>query len=149
MLNFGVVRDKMGNVMLLANELKSGTVFRYQDEPFRVLDYKHTHLGRGPANVRVKIKGLLTGKVLSVSFGSDEKFEEVDLVKKDLKYLYTDRSNLHLTEEETEKEYEIDRETAGLLEYMLSHNIGLQIAAHDAVCQRQRSLRCAIEGASG
>ena len=43
----------------------------------------------------------------------------------------------------------IDRETAGLFEDVLRHDVGLQIAADHAVRQRQRRLRRAIERAGG
>ena len=60
--------------MLLAKDLKNNTIFEYQGEPVRVLSYKHTHLGRGSAHVRVKIKGLVTSKILSVNFASEDRF---------------------------------------------------------------------------
>ncbi|MFC1727359.1 elongation factor P [Patescibacteria group bacterium] len=99
--------------MLLGNDLRNGTIFEYQGEPFRVLNYRHTHLGRGSANIRVKIKGLVSGKIASVSFSSDRKFEEVNLLKKQMKYLYTDRENLHLVDLQTNEELEVKKELVG------------------------------------
>jgi elongation factor P len=73
--------------MLAANELKNNTIFLFQNQPHKVLKYQHTHLGRKGANVRVKIKNLKTGAILSQNFGGKDKFEEVWLDKRKLKYL--------------------------------------------------------------
>ena len=104
--------------MIPANGLKTGTVFEYQDEPFRVIEYRHTHLGRSSANVRLKIKGLVSGQVLSINFTSDEKFNQVHLDKLKLTFLYADREDLHFENDNGQK-YEISRQDAGDKQYYL------------------------------
>ena len=49
--------------MIQATDLKVGTVFVYEDEPFKVMEYKHTHLARGSADVRLKVRGMVSGTI--------------------------------------------------------------------------------------
>ena len=44
--------------MLDITELKKGTVFVFNDEPFKVVDYSQKVMGRGGSIVNVRIKSL-------------------------------------------------------------------------------------------
>lgn len=57
-------------------------------KPYRVMNYKHTHMSRGGGTVRVKIKDMVSGSVLNKSFQSTEKVEDIDVTKRPLQYLY-------------------------------------------------------------
>ncbi len=74
--------------MLSATQLKTNVCFIYQKEPYKVIQYKHTHLGRGGAKIRVKAKNLQDGHVLSLNFGGKDRFEEVILERIKMQYLY-------------------------------------------------------------
>jgi elongation factor P len=95
--------------MLQASQLRNGTIFEYQDEPYRVLTYKHTHMGRGSADVRVKIKGLISGGVLSRNFSPDERFNEVMLGKIEMQYLYEDEQKAYFMDPDTYQQTEIKK----------------------------------------
>jgi len=94
--------------MLQASRLRNNTIFEYQDEPYKVLSYKHTHMARGSADVRVKIKGLVSGNVLSCNFAPDEKFDEILLNRKKMQFLYTDESKIYLMDQESFSQYDFD-----------------------------------------
>lgn len=80
--------------MIQASDLKVGKIFVLQDKLWKVLEYKHTHMGRGAADVRVKIKSLMTQAIKTEVFSSDQKFQEAEIDKKNFKYLYQDDSQL-------------------------------------------------------
>ncbi len=87
--------------MLNATQLKNNTCFLYQNQPYKVLQYKHTHLGRGGAKIRVRVKNLKTGNVLNLHFNSNDRFEEVVLEKKKMQYLYQQGDEYVFMEPET------------------------------------------------
>jgi len=70
------------------NDLKRGVVFIWKDEPYIVIDTKHTHMGRGGSSVAAKIRNLKNGNVLSETFKSSDSFEEADIEKKKIVFLY-------------------------------------------------------------
>ncbi|MBI2055319.1 MAG: elongation factor P [Candidatus Sungbacteria bacterium] len=74
--------------MLTISELKSKLVVMIDAAPFQVLEVKHLHMGRGGSSVQTRIKNLLTGQVFSRNFKPSDAFEEADIEKRDLNFLY-------------------------------------------------------------
>jgi elongation factor P len=77
--------------MLSANELRNGTVFSYEDAPWKVIKFEHSFKGRGRGKVTVKARNLKTGTVREISFQSSETVEEADVQRRQLTYLYRTR----------------------------------------------------------
>jgi elongation factor P len=73
---------------MLATDLKTGTVFKENGQPFLVLKYSHIKTARGAANVKVKAKNLLSGSVLEKSYLSSAKVQNADVLRKNAQYLY-------------------------------------------------------------
>ncbi len=76
--------------MITATKLRSGVNFLDGGEPWRVLQYKHTHMSRGAGNVKVKCRNLLTGTILTKSFRGGDRVEEIQVNKQQLQFLYRD-----------------------------------------------------------
>ena len=77
--------------MLSANELRNGTVFSYEDAPWKVTKFEHSFKGRGRVKVTVKARNLKTGSPREISFQSSETIEEADVQRRQLTYLYRTR----------------------------------------------------------
>lgn len=99
--------------MFQAGELRNGSIFVYNEQPYKVMTFKHTHMGRGSADVRLKIKGLIKGDVLQVVFSPDERFEEADLAKKKMQYLYKEDENYIFMDPISYNQVELNKETMG------------------------------------
>jgi len=77
--------------MLEYNEIKERKVIVYDGAPFEVLSsHVFRKQQRKPVNA-VKMKNLLTGKVMEISFHQSEKAEEAEVEKRQIKYLYENR----------------------------------------------------------
>lgn len=99
--------------MLDAARLRNNTLFEYDKEPYRVLKFKHTHLGRGGANIRIKAKNLKSGVTRSFNFGANDKFEEVNVVKKKMQFLYSQDGSYVFMDPTSFEQQEIDSEIIG------------------------------------
>lgn len=73
-------------------DLKKGTVFQLDGEPYKVLEYAQKVMGRGGSIVNVKIKSLVDGKVLDKTFKGNERVEQADIARKNVQFLYSDGS---------------------------------------------------------
>ncbi len=77
--------------MLEYSEIRTGKIIIYEDEPCEVMD---NHVARTqmrkPQN-QVKLKSLLSGRTWNVAFHAAEKVEEADIIKRDVKFLYTNK----------------------------------------------------------
>lgn len=93
--------------MLSISDLKKGTVFKHTNEPFQVLSYSHSHMGRGGATVRVKARGLISQAVLELSFKGNDKIDEADLARAKADYLYKDENNAYFMEQESYEQFSL------------------------------------------
>jgi elongation factor P len=99
--------------MIGINELKTGTVFELEGQPWAVLEYQHSKMGRGGAVLKTKIKNLVTGSIVQRTFQGSEKFEQIQLERKTAQYLYNDGSNDIFMDEQTFEQFALDKETVG------------------------------------
>jgi elongation factor P len=99
--------------MLGINDLKNGTVFENEGQPWLVLDYQHSKMGRGGAVLKTKLKNLITGATLQKTFQGSDKFEPVNLERKRAQYLYEDDGNYFFMDETSFEQFGLDTKTAG------------------------------------
>lgn len=59
--------------------------------PYQILEVKHLHMGRGGSSVQTRIKNLLTGQTFSRNFKPADTFDEADVEKRELNFLYAHR----------------------------------------------------------
>lgn len=99
--------------MISVTQLRSGATFEENGQPFIVLKYEHTKMGRGNANIKVRIKNLETGSVVERNFTSGAKVEEIVTVKKKMQYLYDDEQNYYFMNTQTFEQMEIEKDIIG------------------------------------
>lgn len=95
------------------NKLKVGVSFVEEGQPFKVLKYDFSKMGRGSANIKVKAKNLDTGSIVTKSYLSGHMVEELELTKKQLQYLYADGENLYFMDPVSFEQTEISKELVG------------------------------------
>ena len=74
--------------MLNYNEIKRGKVIEYEGEPFKVMTNWIVKKNRNKPTNQTKLKSLISGKNIEVTFHAKDKVEEASIERKDLKYLY-------------------------------------------------------------
>ena len=98
---------------LSITDLKKGTLFQWEGEPFRVVDYNQKVMGRGGSIVNVRIKSLMDGKVLEKTFKGNEQLDRADVSNQTVQYLYTDGSIFYFMDGETFDQFEISADLMG------------------------------------
>jgi len=76
--------------MISVTELRAGTVFEDQGNLYQVISYEHIKMGRGSANIKLKVKNIRSGSTTDKSFINGAKVNDLQVFKKDLQYLYKD-----------------------------------------------------------
>ncbi len=87
--------------MLSISDLKLGTVFTYENDPYQIVKANHTKQARSGAVLQSKIKNLKTGSVLERNFKSSDKFEEAEIERMKASFLYKDNDNCEFMEDES------------------------------------------------
>src|SRR3989339_1529274 len=93
--------------MISVTELRSGTIFEDNGNLYQVLSYEHIKMGRGSANIKVKIKNVRSGSITDKSFINGAKVNDVLVLKKDLQYLYKDSDTSYFMDPSTFEQIEI------------------------------------------
>ena len=83
------------------NQFKNGLKLMIDGEPCNILDNEIVKPGKGQAFNRVKIRKLISGKVLEKTFKSGESCEGADVMDSELAYLYADGEFWHFMNNDT------------------------------------------------
>lgn len=94
-------------------DLKKGTLFVLDGEPFKVVDYNQKVMGRGGSIVNVKIKSLIDGKVLAKTFKGNESIEPADVSNQTVQYLYNDGGTFYFMNNDSFEQFEIPADLLG------------------------------------
>lgn len=95
------------------NEFKGGLKIMLDNEPCVILENEYVKPGKGQAFNRVRIRKLLTGKVLEKTFKSGDTAEVADVVDIDLDYLYNDGEFYHFMNNSTFEQLAADAKAVG------------------------------------
>lgn len=99
---------------LSITDLKKGTLFQWQGEPFRVVDYKQKVMGRGGSIVNVRIKSLLPGgKMLEKTFKGNEQLDSADVTSQTVQYLYNDGAKFFFMNGKSFEQFEVSNDLIG------------------------------------
>ncbi|MBI2621525.1 MAG: elongation factor P [Candidatus Levybacteria bacterium] len=99
--------------MIGVTELRSGTIFEESGNLYQVLFYEHIKMGRGSANIKVKVKNLKNGATTEKSFINGAKVNDVSVFKRDVQYLYKDSSKAYFMDTKSFEQIKIPLTTIG------------------------------------
>ncbi|RUO19040.1 elongation factor P [Aliidiomarina iranensis] len=95
------------------NEFKSGLKIMQDGEPCVILENEMVKPGKGQAFSRVRIRKLLSGKVVEKTFKSGDSVEGADVVDVELAYLYSDGEFWHFMNNESFEQIAADDAAVG------------------------------------
>jgi elongation factor P len=87
--------------MITAGDFRTGKTIEYDGQVYRVIEFQHVKPGKGAAFVRTKLKDIRNGGVIETSFRPTEKFEEAQIDRIDMQYLYKDGDTYNFMNAET------------------------------------------------
>jgi len=87
--------------MIVVTDLRAGIIFEENGNLLQVLSYEHIKMGRGSANIKVKVKNLRSGATTEKSFINGAKVNDVIVHKRDYQYLYKDGNNAYFMNPQT------------------------------------------------
>lgn len=117
--------------MLSITELKTGTKFTIDNEPYLVLSYTQSKMGRGGSIVKVKIKNLRTGATISKTFQGADKVGEADIFQKAAQFSYHDNESAYFMDMENFDQFSIPLSQIGEQKNYLIENTQVNILYYD------------------
>lgn len=85
--------------MLYHTDLRPGTRFILDNQPYEVLESMQMKMAQRRPVIQTRIKNLINGNVYEKNFQQGDVFEEAELIKIGVKYLYNNRGSFFFCEE--------------------------------------------------
>lgn len=120
---------------LSVNELKPKTYFIYEGQPYEVLESHHLKMQQRRPVVQTRIRNLLNGKQVEINFAQSDVFQEANIAKKKVKYLYAHRDEYWFSDEnDPSKRFKLDQSILeGSTKFLKSNTIIEALLFNDSV----------------
>ena len=93
------------------NEFRNGLKILLDGDPYTIVEYEFVKPGKGQAFTRVKVKNLVSGRVIERTFRSGESVEAADVFELSVQYLYNDGDFWHFMEPDTFEQYACSKDS--------------------------------------
>ena len=116
--------------MKIAQELRAGNVVMVGKDPMVVLKAEFSKSGRNSSVVKMKLKNLLTGSGTESVYRADDKFETVNLERKECTYSYF-ADPLYVFMDSDYNQYEIEGDNLGDALNYLDDGMPVEVVFYD------------------
>ena len=100
--------------MLSYFDLRKGIKFILEGQPYEVLEFQQMYKAQDMVVAKTKIRNLITGRVHEKNFHQGDTFEEAELEKIEIKFLYSHREKFCFSEiQNSAKRFELEEEQIG------------------------------------
>lgn len=99
--------------MISTGDLKKGVVIQLDGEIWQILDYHHIKMGRGSAQVRIKLRNVKRGQTVERSFQAGEKWPRAYLENRQVQFLYGDGNDFNFMDTSSYEQFSMTREQLG------------------------------------
>ncbi|MDP2659917.1 MAG: elongation factor P [Dehalococcoidia bacterium] len=116
--------------MITTGELKKGISIELDGELFTILDYQHLKLGRGSAQVRIKLRDVRGGHTIERTFQAGDRFPRAYLDRNTVQYLYSDGELYHFMNVENFEQSALTKEQVGEALNYLKENMTVDLLTY-------------------
>jgi elongation factor P len=95
------------------NQFKPGLKIMIDGDPFNIVENEMVKPGKGQAFNRVRVRNLLTGRVIERTFKSGDSVESADILDMEMQYLYSDGDAWHFMNIATFEQLQASVQTVG------------------------------------
>jgi elongation factor P len=93
--------------MISTGELRKGVVIELDGDLWQILDYHHIKMGRGSAQVRIKLRNVKKGSTVERSFQAGDRWPRAQLDRRPVQFLYRDGDDFHFMETDTYEQFHL------------------------------------------
>ena len=99
--------------MISTGDLRKGVVIQLDGEIWQILDYHHIKMGRGSAQVRIKLRNVKRGQTVERSFQAGEKWPRAFLEQRPVQFLYRDGNEYHFMDTQSYDQFSMTADQLG------------------------------------
>jgi elongation factor P len=99
--------------MIGTGEVRKGVTIELDGTLYTVINYEHIKMGRGSAQVRLKLKDVRAGHTIERTFQAGEKFPRARLERHSMQFMYADGEFFHFMNNETYDQMQLSPDQVG------------------------------------
>src|SRR5439155_225731 len=108
-------RDAAGAIINPGGLAHTSVVLRdaVADCPFPVVEFQHIKLGRGSAQMRMKLRNVRKGDLIERTFQAGDRFQRARLDHRNVQYMYKDGTHFHFMDTASYDQIALDEDQLG------------------------------------
>ena len=117
--------------MISTSDLRRGAMFELDGQIVSVVEFQHQKIGRGSAQVRMKLRNIRTGAIFDRTVQAGEKWTRVRLDHSTVQYLYQEGDNYFVMDQNTYEQFALTREQLGDAVNYLKDDMTLELLSYE------------------
>ena len=117
--------------MISTGELRKGVTIELDGKLYTIIDYEHIKMGRGSAQVRMKLKDVRAGHTIEKTFQAGERFPRARLEHATVQFLYSDGDLYYFMDQENYEQTGLTRELLGDALNYLKEEMTVDLLTYD------------------
>jgi elongation factor P len=117
--------------MISTGDLKRGVIIEMDRQLFSVMEYQHQKIGRGSAQVRMRLRNIRTGSISDTTVQAGTKFPRVRLEQRDMQYLYAEENAYYFMDQQTYDQIALTAQQLGDAVSYLKDGMVLQVQFYE------------------
>jgi len=112
-------------------EIKRGMTIELDGRVWQILDFQHIKMGRGSAQVRMKLRDIRRGDTVEKVFQAGERFSRARLDHREVQFLYKDGTTHHFMDTRTYDQFALNEDQLGDAAPYLTENSMVQLVEYE------------------
>jgi elongation factor P len=106
-------------------------MFELDGQLVSVIEFQHQKIGRGSAQVRMRLRNVRTGAIYDRTVQAGEKWTRVRLDHRTVQFLYREGNNFHVMDQETYDQFALTPAQLGEAVNYLKEGMSLELLSHE------------------
>ena len=119
--------------MYATNEFKKGIKIELDGDPYVMVDNEFVKPGKGQAFNRVRLKNMITGRVVDKTYKSGEKVKKADVLEQEMQYLYDEGDEFVFMNTENYEQVHVAKASLGDSARFLVENEVCSVVFHNGL----------------
>lgn len=116
--------------MINTGDLRRGISIQLDNGLWTVLEFNHIKMGRGSAQVRLKLRNLRTGSIVEKTFQAGERFQRAILERRTVQFLYETEGLYHFMDTESYEQTTLNGDQVGTAKNYFKDGMNVELMTH-------------------
>jgi elongation factor P len=117
--------------VISTSDLKRGAMMELDGQIVQVMSYEHQKIGRGSAQVRLKVKNIRTGAIFDTTAQAGSKWPRIRLEQRDVQYLYSEGDLHYMMDKDTYEQFPLSGTQLGDAVQYLKDGMELEVLMYE------------------